>query len=594
MKTRRATPEARTERLADLRRLSSDPQRKGDAGPAFKRFLRDYEDDSLAIRGAAEMLIGLGVIGDAEKVLRAALTRSGPDPKLLIPLAQVCSVTNRRQEAHGLLRRAISLAPDDAEPLVRCGQFLLAHGQIPQAIELFRAARARAPGDYEVEAGLGQALQRWGRAPLAIRHYQAALAARPGAADCRCALGVAQALIGDYDAALASLREARRTHPEHQHALGAEADVLASLGRRGEALALLEPYVSRSSVHPSLATAFARIAGEAGRASDAIALCRRIVAAAGARNSDRATVLFSLGSLYEKSGDFDAAFDAFRRGNELSGATEFDDRIFASFVDQMITAFDPAKLKDYRRGSDRSELPLFIVGMPRSGTSLVEQILASHPQVFGAGELPDIGQMLLTLPAAINDGKYPACLERADQEVIDRFAAAHLAHLRELGSENTRVTDKMPGNFQHLGLIWMLLPGARVIHCRRDPVDNCLGCYTTMFSAAHVYARDLTHLGRFYREYERLMAFWKSALDLPILDVQYEDFVDDPEPHVRRLIEFCGLPWDDGCLRFHESKRVVRTASIDQVRKPIYKSSVNRSARYGAHLDPLRVALGVR
>jgi tetratricopeptide (TPR) repeat protein len=594
MKTRRATPEARAERLAELRRLSAHPQRRADAEPALKRFLRDYEDDVIALRGVSELLIGLGAVGEAEKTLRSALVRCGPDPNLLIPLSHICSGTNRRQEALAALRRAIELAPNDAEPRLRCGQFCVAHGQIPQAIEMFRAARARKPGDYEIEAGLGQALQRWGRAGLAIRHYEVALAVRPDAVDCRCAMGVAQALIGDYESALSSLREVRRTHPEHQHALGAEADVLASLGRREEALALLEPYVSRPNVHPSLATAFARIAAEAGRVADAIALCRRVVTAAGARDSDRATVLFSLGGLYEKCGDFDAAFDAFRRGNELSGATEFDDGIFVRYVDQMIAAFEPAKLGRYRRGSDRSELPLFIVGMPRSGTSLVEQILASHPQVFGAGELPDIGQMLLSLPAAMREGAYPACLERAGQEVIDRFAAAHLSHLRELGGENTRVTDKMPGNFQHLGLIWLLLPGARVIHCRRDPIDTCLGCYTTMFSAAHVYARDLTHLGRFYREYERLMAFWKGALDLPILDVQYEDFVDDPEPHVRRLIEFCGLPWDDGCLRFHESKRVVRTASIDQVRKPIYKTSVNRSARYGAHLDPLRAALGTR
>jgi hypothetical protein len=230
--------------------------------------------------------------------------------------------------------------------------------------------------------------------------------------------------------------------------------------------------------------------------------------------------------------------------------------------------------------------------MPRSGTTLVEQILASHPAVFGAGELLRVGEIAQRLPSALGSRlDYPLCLADFSQQAADAAAQEYLDYLQSLsGGEATRVTDKMPGNFMHLGLIDLLFPGARIIHCMRDPLDTCLSCYSQNFNG-HEYTHDLSHLGHFYRDYQRIMQHWRGVVRVPVLEVQYEALVEDPEPGSRRLIEFCGLPWDDSCLRFYENKRTVVTASYDQVRRPIYKTSTERWRNYERHIDPLKAAL---
>ena len=244
------------------------------------------------------------------------------------------------------------------------------------------------------------------------------------------------------------------------------------------------------------------------------------------------------------------------------------------------------------RSANRSKLPVFIVGMPRSGTSLVEQILASHPQVCGAGELEDAHGMTVTL-ATMLGGKiaYPACLTSAKRRHLDELAQRYLAKLSKFSRTAMRVTDKMPHNFMALGLIELLFPGAHIIHCKRDPVDTCLSIYGLEFNTNHPYADNLEHLGAYYLEYLRLMEHWKTVLSVPILEVQYEELVADQEGVSRQMVEFCGLPWDVRCLNFHQAERVVTTHSYDQVRRPIYKQSVARWKNYESHLAPLIAAL---
>jgi sulfotransferase family protein len=241
------------------------------------------------------------------------------------------------------------------------------------------------------------------------------------------------------------------------------------------------------------------------------------------------------------------------------------------------------------------EGPLFIVGMPRSGTSLVEQILASHPQVHGGGEL-DV--MFKAATAAMQKlsrqgwAEFPQYFNRLSLGTADELADIYLQPLIALNPAAQRITDKMPLNFLHVGLIALLFPQSRVIHCRRDPMDTCLSCFMTDFAAGNEFSYDLTALGHFHRQQERLMAHWKSVLDLPIFDVNYEQLVSDPQPQTRRLLEFAGLSWNDKCLRFHENDRFVNTASNEQVRRPMYKSSVQRWKNYEKHLIPLQAALG--
>lgn len=592
MRTRLATPEARVERLSELRAVLFDPRRRQDSGPpAVKRFVRDYGDDAKALRGLIELLIAAGLVKDAERIGADAQTRMGQSTPLLIGLAQVFAITNRPRHAHTAMQKAVELSPADSEAQCQYGKYCLSRGDVAGAISAFQAALGLQPDLYEAEAGLAQALQRWGRLSLAIPHYQRAARIRPQAADCLCALSVAQALTGDLEAALSNVHLARSANPEFEVAIGVEANILISLHRNEEALTLLSSSLSSKSPPAASVTAFARLAPEVGKMDDAISLCRRAIADPNSRDLERARVQFSLGALHETKGEHDLAFESYRLGNRLSGSIDYDVAAFAAFVDQMTESFDRKRLKKLKRGGSDSRLPIFIIGMPHAGVGLVEQVLAAHSQVFAAGDLPDIGQMLASIPGVVSHGAYPDCMSAATQAQIDKIATEHLERLRELGGENARVTDSMHGNFQHLGLIWQLFPGAQIVHCRRDPLDTCFGCYATMLPTGYAYARDLTHLGSFYRQYARLMDFWKTSLDLPIFEMQYEELVNDPEPRIRELLAYCGLSWDAACLESHESQRSQRFRSIEQVRRPIHRASVGRAAKFGPLLDPLRAAL---
>lgn len=217
-----------------------------------------------------------------------------------------------------------------------------------------------------------------------------------------------------------------------------------------------------------------------------------------------------------------------------------------------------------------SELPVLIFGMPRSGTSLVEQILSSHPDVHGAGELDTLGRIVAAMPATMGDhAGYPEVAGMLDAATACKLGEEYVSRLRTHDAKAGRVTDKMPENFLSLGFVALLPPNARLIHCRRQPMDSCLSCYCQHFTSIMPFSRDLTDLGRYYRDYERLMAHWHDVLPLPILDVQYEEVSEDQEGMSRKIVAFCGLEWDDVCLDFYKTKRPVKTASRMQVRRPI-------------------------
>ncbi|MBK7406297.1 MAG: sulfotransferase [Phycisphaerales bacterium] len=236
------------------------------------------------------------------------------------------------------------------------------------------------------------------------------------------------------------------------------------------------------------------------------------------------------------------------------------------------------------------------MGMPRSGTSLVEQIIASHPGAYGGGELNFVAMAArdLLMPT-VERPSIAAQLDALRQPTLDRESQKVQRLMTEPSPRAERFTDKLPQNFLHLGMIELLFPQARVIHCRRDPRDTCLSCYTHLFGGANnqPFAGDLVHLGRYYRAYERIMEHWRRVTSLPMMEVVYEELVADLDGAARRVVEFTGLEWDEQCLRFYETRRDVITESADQVRRPIYSSSIGRWKRFGAHLDPLARALGV-
>jgi len=359
---------------------------------------------------------------------------------------------------------------------------------------------------------------------------------------------------------------------------------------------IIRNLLSAGHTSTRLIVLFSRIASQVKAESGALSLILKLLAERRFSNpADERGLRYAAANLLDRAGRFDEAFEQARLAGLLRGVY-YNANAVETGVTRQIEYFTRQRLACLPKASHQSEKPLFIVGMPRSGTSLVEQILASHPQVHGGGEL-DV--MFKVAPAAMQKlsrqgwAEFPQYFNRLSLGVADELADIYLRPLVALNPAARRITDKMPLNFLHGGLIALLFPQSRVIHCRRDPLDTCLSCFMTDFAGGNEFSYDLGALGHFHRQQERLMAHWKSALDLPILDVQYEQLVSEPEPQTRRLLEFAGLSWNDKCLRFHENDRFVNTASNEQVRKPMYKSSVQRWKNYEKHLIPLRQALGL-
>jgi tetratricopeptide (TPR) repeat protein len=402
-------------------------------------------------------------------------------------------------------------------------------------------------------------------------------------------LALAYKRDGRFEEAIGLLDRAIGMRPDDAVLRAAKAGVLQMAGDHEGAYEAIGPVLA--SGHVAAALALGRLAPKVRREGEAISLLRSAAAREDVAPLVRADALFALGHLLDGTGETDAAFEAFSRANALRGA-RFGADAHSQSVNEAVRSWTRERLARLPLPPVKTERPVFIVGMPRSGTSLVEQILSAIPGLHGAGELNDIGRAVHALggpqPSGIAFLRTP---ERVTRAAVERIEREYMDTLRRLAPSATRVTDKMPTNFLHLGLIAAAFPRARVIHCIRDPLDTCWSCYTQNFSGALGFAYDLTHLGRFLRDYQRLMAHWKSIVRLPILDVVYEDLVRDVEGWSRRLVDFVGLEWSDACLRYYESGRHTRTASSDQVRRPVYTSSVGRWRKYEKHLGPLKAAL---
>ena len=274
------------------------------------------------------------------------------------------------------------------------------------------------------------------------------------------------------------------------------------------------------------------------------------------------------------------------------GGIEFSKTEHADWVDRLISTFTIAFFEKEQTYGNHSDLPVFVVGMPRSGTTLVEQIVSSHPQVSSAGELENFNEIVEKLPGLL-DGTipYPQCLLQLSSNAAGHLADTYLTHLQHFSRDAARITDKMPQNYLHLGLIALLLPKACIIHCQRDAMDVCLSCYFQSFKNPLPVTYDLADLGFYYRQYEKMMAHWRSVLPLQMLEVEYEKLVENKEEVSRQIIAFCGLAWDEKCLAFYENTLPVKAASKWQVRQPICATSVGRWRNYAKYLDPLKAEL---
>ena len=438
----------------------------------------------------------------------------------------------------------------------------------------------------------GIALEESGRVDEAIRIYEDIVGKEPGAADAWHRLGDIAVQRADMERAERFAQKAVRLKPQSPRYRTALGTIYAKLGRFDAAEAEYRRVVR---VSPGFAHAYYHLSSIARfqKDDDLVGMMLSQLKNGSIKDRNRSLFHFSVAKYYDQTDDPDRAFDHYRSGNSMWKA-QFSPQDFWYRIQARIQVFDADFFARRAGQGSGSQMPVFVVGMPRSGTSLVEQIIASHPRIHGAGELPDIASIAGTIPKHAPGGQpYPDCMAATPDWVVGGFADAYLDRLRSLAPAALRVVNKTMTNYLNLGLIALLFPKARVIHCRRDPLDTCLSCYFQVFDGGfHDYSCDLWHLGFVYRCYDRLMSHWSAVLPIEIFEFQYEDLVRDQESRMRDLVGYCGVDWDPACAAFHRSERPVLTTSLRQVRQPLYKGSVGRWRRYERHLAPLFEALG--
>jgi tetratricopeptide (TPR) repeat protein len=530
--------------------------------------------------GNAQRLLGL--LKEAEICLQRAIAL---DSRLGVAhsyLGLVRGALGQHEAAVENFRRAIELKPDDTVALNYLGRVFRDLGRRREAIAVFERAIAVNPSSAESHCNLGEVLFEMRRVPAAIDCYRRALSLQPSYAPAHLSLALALRQQRRPLEAEASCRAALEINPNYVEALSFLGELRADRGEFTEAEALFSKAIA---IDPGFYSAYSSIATHRKMTTADSDWRRGVETLLGKPQPLTAEVSlrYALGKYFDDVSEFDDAFHQYQRANELTkrfGAT-YDPGRFKALVDQIIRRFPPELLRAGQSGSSPAELPLLIVGMPRSGTSLAEQILASHPAVFGAGELTFWHDAWRRLEQSNPEGAL-------DNSLLADIARSCLERLSALGGGAARVVDKMPANFLYAGLINAVFPKARIIHMQRHPLDTCLSIYFQNFFNIGPYANDLEHLAHYYGEYLRITDYWRATLPpTAFLEVPYEALTQDQESWTRRMLEFAGLPWDPRCMNFQETNRVVITASKWQVRQKIYRASTGRWKNYEKHLGPL-------
>ncbi|MHB8743211.1 MAG: tetratricopeptide repeat-containing sulfotransferase family protein [Sulfuricaulis sp.] len=530
-------------------------------------------------------------VSEAIDCYREALVRRPKDPAVLASLGRALFETGELTEAEQHLRRALDIAPRSPDAHYTLANLLFTRGNLKEAIARYEMVIRLNPRLYHVYRQYAAVLQQIGDYGRSLEMYQQALILQPN--DVESLRGMAESYLDDDNP--------KAAHDMYQRALtldptnlDAQAGLAKTYLRQGDfdrAYQWARNALDAGDVRPAVVLILAKTCKQFGTCDEALRLIKQLTSGENTSPGTRQALHFAAGEILDRQTKYNAAFDHFRRANELYGVT-FDRAAHTAYIDGLIRTYSGELMKTLPRAAHGSQRPVFIVGMPRSGTSLVEQILANHPEIFGAGELKDIDVIAAQLSKELRIAQpVHAGQDRLTNARLDSLAASYLQRLQDLSPDATCVTDKMPHNFMHLGLINLLFPDARVVHCVRDPRDTCLSIYFQSLSPSHAYATDLADLGFYYQEYRRLMSHWRRVVDIKMIEVSYEELVADVEVVSRRLVAFCGLDWRSDCLEFYKSDRRVATASNNQVRQPVYTSSVGRWHHYAQHIEPLSQVL---
>ena len=461
-----------------------------------------------------------------------------------------------------------------------------------ETVERGQARAAPQPGRAEPPS-IERAIAHFGRREFdqAAKESAAILAADHNAIDALNILGVVKGRYQNDETGVALLRRALAIDPDRSDL---HQNLAALLGQFGDVEEAEKHYARAIEIKPTYGEAWQGLADirKLDLEDPLIEQLRRFADDDALAAEKRCYLNFALAKFLDGAGDHGAAFERYLAANRLRGA-QYDWATHERFVNVTKATFSRRGRAFPAATGSSSVRPVFVIGMPRTGTSLVEQILASHPEIHGAGELGDITGIADALQRRHPEGvAYPECVVDTDPAAFRGFAQSYLRRIGAADPAAVRIVDKNPMNFRNLGLIERLFPNARIIHCRRDPLDTCVSCFFQNFVNGHEYSFDLDDLGRFYRSYRDLIAFWREASTLEIFDVDYEQLASEPIETSARLVAFLGLPWDEACAKPWETRRSVATASRFQVRRPVNTSSVARWRRYEGHIDPLRAALG--
>jgi len=531
----------------------------------------------------------------------------------------------RFQEAVASYKQAIAISPDYADTYYNLASVLIQLDELEAAVSNFEKAIEIDPKHQGAYNGLGNALASQGEMDKAVTAYRKAIEINPNHKHAHNGLGNVLSDMGDLDEAIASYRKAIEIDPGHKEAYNGLGNALSNLGEIENAIAAYRKAIEIDPWHKQACKGLGNALSDYGEIDEAITVYRRSIEInpehteayrslsknkkfseydddirameslyENENNSDeqKMHLAFGLGKAYEDLGEYEKSMQFILRATRLKRASidysiSEEEELFSNIK----ATFSSDFFSDRKGMGNPDRTPIFILGMPRSGTSLVEQILASHPDVFGAGELNDLSNSTRNFGTSGSAREFPAGIVDLDSSALVELGNEYIARIRKHSLNSKHITDKMPQNFLYIGLIKAILPNAKIINCTREPMDNCLSLFKNYFNTAHHYSYDMTELGQYYNLYLDLIAYWSSTLPGFVYDQSYERLVADQENQIRRLLDYCNLPWTVACLEFHKTRRKVRTASNAQVRRPIYKDSVKLWERYEKQLEPLRSAI---
>jgi tetratricopeptide (TPR) repeat protein len=553
-----------------------------EAAGCYRAALQIKPDDAqiLCNLGNAQRLLGL-----LDEAMASSRRAAALDPGLSVAhnnVGLIFAARRQREEAVASYRQALRLNPRYVDVLNNLGNVLRELGARREALALYAQAAELDPKRAESHCNLGNILVELGRIEEGTECFRRALVLRPDWPLAHLSLATALRLQRRPADAESSCRAALAIDPNYVEAVSLLGELRADLGHFSEAQELFQRAVA---INPDFAFAFSAMAAHRKMTSGDAAWLKGAETLLAKRPTlaDEINLRYALGKYFDDVGHYDEAFDHYRRANELSKryGRGYDGAKLARRVDEIVRCFDTAFVGRGQPLAASSELPVFVVGMPRSGTSLTEQILASHPAASGAGEL--------TFWDAAYDAYRQAELEGNGGGYLSKVTGDYLGRLTASSGGAQRVIDKMPANFLYLGLIHAAFPRARIIHMQRHPIDTCLSIYFQHFFNMGPYANDLDDLVHCYGEYRRVTDHWRTVLPATaLLEIPYEALIEDQEGWTRRMVDFIGLPWDPKCLEFHETERVVSTASKWQVRQKIYAASAGRWRNYEKFLGPLQ------